>query len=194
MRNDIINNFDKKIFQYKDSESKTNEEKSEEKSEEELKKQINNTFICIAHGINNDLFTKYFDFLKPSALAKQLYETKDKKKNNMLVEEIKNRWSNLKDETKKMSEEEIQNEKPNQILETVKEILDFNKEIQKQRGLGLKILTPKQMLSRLPITLAQLKAGNNSEKLKNEIRQLLYSLYRSKKLTKQLYKSLVGII
>ena len=50
------------------------------------------------------------------------------------------------------------------------------------------------MLSRLPITLAQLKAGNNSEKLKNEIRQLLYSLYRPKKLTKQLYKSLVDII
>ena len=50
------------------------------------------------------------------------------------------------------------------------------------------------MLSRLPITLAQLKAVNNSEKLKNEIRQLLHSLYRSKKLTKQLYKSLVDII
>ena len=50
------------------------------------------------------------------------------------------------------------------------------------------------MLSRLPITLAQLKAGNNSEKLKNEIRQLLYSLCRSKKLTKQLYKSLFDII
>ena len=50
------------------------------------------------------------------------------------------------------------------------------------------------MLSRLPITLAQSKAGNNSEKLKNEIRQILYSLYRSKKLTKQLYKSLVNII
>ena len=106
-------------------------------------------------------------------MAKQLYETKDKKKNNMLVEEIKNRYSNLKYETKKLSEEEIENKKPNQILETVNEILDFNKEIQKQRGLGLKILTPKQMLSRLPITLAQLKAGNNSEKLKNEIRQLL---------------------
>ena len=56
---------------------------------------------------------------------------------------------------------------------------------------GLKILTPNQMLNRLPITLAQLKAGNNSEKLKNEIRQLLYSLYRSKKLIKQLYKSLI---
>ena len=50
------------------------------------------------------------------------------------------------------------------------------------------------MLSRLPITLAQLKAGNSSEKLKNEIRQLLYSLYRSKKLTKQLYKNLIDII
>ena len=50
------------------------------------------------------------------------------------------------------------------------------------------------MLSRLPITLAQLKAGNNSEKLKNEIRQLLYSLYRSKKLTEPLYESLIDII
>ena len=50
------------------------------------------------------------------------------------------------------------------------------------------------MLSRLPISLAQLKAGNNSQKLKNEVRQLLYSLYRSKKLTKQLYKNLVDII
>ena len=61
-------------------------------------------------------------------------------------------------------------------------------------GKGLKILTTDQMLSRLPISLAQLKAGNNSQKLKNEIRQLLYSLYCSKKLTKQLYKSLVDII
>ena len=94
-----------------------------------------------------------------------------------------------------MSEEEIKNKKPNQILEIVNEIFYFNKDIQKQEeGLGLKILIPNQMLSRLPITLAQLNAGNNSEKLKNEIRQLLYSLYRSKKLTKQLYKSLIDII
>ena len=64
----------------------------------------------------------------------------------------------------------------------------------KQRGVGLKILTPDQMLSRLPITLAQLKTGNNSEKFKNEIRQLLYSLYRSKKLTEPLYESLIDII
>ena len=49
-----------------------------------------------------------------------------------------------------------------------------------QQGQGLKILTPDQMLGRLPIILAQLKAGNNSQKLINEIRQLLYSLYSSK--------------
>ena len=58
----------------------------------------------------------------------------------------------------------------------------------------LKILTPSQMLSKLPILLAQLKAGNNSEKLRNEIRQLLSSFYRSKRFTKQIYKKLVEII
>ena len=51
-------------------------------------------------------------------------------------------------------------------------------------GSGLKILTPQQMFTQLPIFLAQIKAGNNSQKLKNEIRQLLYSLYRSKKISK----------
>ena len=59
---------------------------------------------------------------------------------------------------------------------------------------GLKILTPNQMLSKLPISLAQLNSGNNSEKFKNEIRQLLYSLCRSKKLKKQIYKSLTNTI
>ena len=82
-----------------------------------------------------------------------------------------------------MSEDEKEIEQLDRILKTVKEILEFNRQ---QQGQGLKILTPNQMLSRLPVTLAQLKAGNNSEKLKNEIRQLLYSLYRSKKLTKSI--------
>ena len=92
-----------------------------------------------------------------------------------------------------MSKDEIKTEKPDKILEIIKEILDFNKIIWKQDS-GLKILTPNQMLCRLPISLAQLKAGNNSEKPKNEIRQILYSFYRSKKLTKQAYESLVDII
>ena len=71
----------------------------------------------------------------------------------------------------------------------LKKIIRFNK--RNQEGQGIKILTPNQMFSRLPISLAQLKAGNNSEKLKNEIRQLLYSLYRSKNMTKQVYNNLI---
>ena len=54
-----------------------------------------------------------------------------------------------------------------------------------QVGKGLKILTPKQMLQRLPIALAQVKAGNNSENLLNEIRKIVYSLYQSKQITKK---------
>ena len=73
-----------------------------------------------------------------------------------------------------MSEQEKETEDPDEIVKLVELILEFNRQ---QQGQGLKILTPNQMLSRLPISLAQLKAGNNSEKLKNEIRQLLYSLY-----------------
>ena len=91
-----------------------------------------------------------------------------------------------------MSRDKKENEKIEKILEIVKDILNFNK--QNQQGQGLKILTPNQMLNRLPIALAQLQAGNNSNKLKNEIRQLLYSLYRSKNMTEQVYKSLIGII
>ena len=88
-----------------------------------------------------------------------------------------------------MSEEEIKIEKPDQIVEIVREILKFNE--QKQSGEGIEILTLNQMLSRLPISLAQLEAGNISNKLKNEIRQLLYSLYCSKNMTKQVYNNLI---
>ena len=63
-----------------------------------------------------------------------------------------------------------------------------------QQGKALKILTTNQMFSRLPITLAQLKVGNNLEKPKNEIRQLLYSLYRSKIMTTQVYNNLIKYI
>ena len=85
------------------------------------------------------MFQKNFNFSTPIDLAKELFKTKDKKKNSEFAEEIKNRWNNLKGETIKMSEEEIKNEKPNQILEIVNEIFDFNKDIQKQqKGSGLK--------------------------------------------------------
>ena len=74
------------------------------------------------------------------------------------------------------------NENPNKIVHIVEKILDFNKQ---QKGKGIKILTPKQMLQRLPIALAQVKSGNASENLLNEIRQIIYSLYREKEVTKK---------
>ena len=92
-----------------------------------------------------------------------------------------------------MSEVEMENEDSELIVKMVENILKFNKQDQ-QKGQGINILTPNQMLNRLPIALAQLQAGNNSNKLKNEIRQLLYSLYRSKNMTKQVYNNLMNYI
>ena len=77
------------------------------------------------------------------------------------------------------------------LNQKVKNLLNKKKN---QRGQELKILTPNQMLSRLRIILVQLKAGSNSEKLKNEIRQLQHSLCRSKKLTKRIYNNLINTI
>ena len=79
----------------------------------------------------------------------------------------------------------------------------FHKLEESQEGKGanasewnerLKILTPNQMLKRLPIALAQVKAGNNSESLLNEIRQIVYSLYRSKEITKKVYNNIINSI
>ena len=121
-----------------------------------------------------------------------LRKTNDKEKNSELVNIFSSGLKDWKEEIKKMSKEEMEIEKPEDIVRVVEMILDFNKH--NQQGKGLKILTPNQMLSRLPITLAQLKAGNNSEKLKNEIRQSLYSLYHSKNMTKQVYNNLINYI
>ena len=74
----------------------------------------------------------------------------------------------------------------------------FQVSIESQEGTGanemLKILTPNQMLKRLPIALAQVKAGNNSESLLNEIRQIVYSLYQSKEITKKVYNNIINSI
>ena len=68
-----------------------------------------------------------------------------------------------------MSKNEIEIKKPDKILEIVKNFFEFNKKIQNKSGGGLKILTPNQMLSRLPISLAQLKAGNILKNLKTKL-------------------------
>ena len=63
-----------------------------------------------------------------------------------------------------------------------------------KEGTGLKILILKQMLQRLPIALAQIKAGNNSESLLNEIRKIVYSLYQSKEITKKVYNNIINLL
>ena len=84
----------------------------------------------------------------------------------------------------------ISGENYDELDEEDREMLrSMNKE-----GKGLKILSKQQMLSRLPILLAQIQAGNNSKSLKNEIRQLIYALYRSKALTKTVYNNLIKAI
>ena len=70
-------------------------------------------------------------------------------------------------------------------------ILEAKKLAKEQEGTGLKILTPIQMLKRLPRALAQIKAGNNAESLLNEIRQVAYSLYQSKEIAKKVYNNLI---
>ena len=125
-------------------------------------------------------------------MLKVLYHNDDKTKDFLLVNIIKSGLKDLKKEIKKMSKDEIKIEKPHKIVDIAEKILKFNK--QQQKGKGLKILTPNQMLSSLPISLANLQAENNSQKLKNEIRQILYSLYRSKKITKRVYNNLIKFI
>ena len=64
----------------------------------------------------------------------------------------------------------------------------------KNEGKRLKVLTPKQMFQRLPIALAQVKAGSNSKSLLNEIRQIVYSLYQSKEITKKVHNNIIKSI
>ena len=73
-------------------------------------------------------------------------------------------------------------------------ILEAKKLAREQEGTGFKILTHNKILKRLPIALAQIKAGNNSESLLNEIRQIAYSLYRSKEITKKVYNNIIKSI
>ena len=142
--------------------------------------------------INDELVRKHFLAQDLGNLVKKLQNSiNNPEKNKIQVGLINDGLKDLKEEIKLMSEQEKETENPNEIVNLVENILEFNRQ---QQGQRLKILTSSQMLSRLPISLAQLQAGNNTETLKNEIRQLSYSVYRSKKLTKQLYKSLVDII
>ena len=142
------------------------------------------------------MFKKYFtNYLSPSDKYKKLHETENER-NEDQVYSIKQVLNRLKEAIKNVPKDKKLIIKENENIINIFECILYLNQLEQQKGKGLKILTSNQMLCtlRLPITLAQLKAGNISKKLKTEIRQLLYSLYRSKKLTKQLYKSLIDII
>ena len=148
------------------------QEKQEKQEKTKTKIDEFNKYIAEEEAhINKELFVKHFNFQRPSDMLKDLYQINDKENKNKLMNVIHSGLKDLKKEIKEMRKEERETEKPDNIIKIVDEILRFNKE--KQERQGIKILTPNQLLSRLPISLAQLQAGSNSEKTKNEIRQLL---------------------
>ena len=117
-------------------------------------------------------------------MLKYLHTLKTIDDYNQATSLIQESFRDFKDVVEAISEGDEKDNGIN-ILNIVDKIFELALKEQKQKGQELKILTPNQMLCRLPISLAQLKAGNNSAKHKNEIRQILYSLYRSK----QTYKT-----
>ena len=122
-------------------------------------------------AINEQTFKEYFGYESPSFLVKDLYESNQNKK-DMVAKYLNESLIDLRNN---INITEIpKNENPKKVAYSIGKILDFNKQ---QKGKGIKILTPKQMLQRLPIVLVQVKAGNTSENVLNEIRQIIYSLY-----------------
>ena len=153
--------------------------------------------ISISYGENKNKFNA-------EEITKSLKELRNKLIN---LSEFKEEYNKFVDNIVKLeyykSEKEPGSVSPNQkkmrrYARDLKDIIDLynlkSDSDTSKKGEGLKILNNKQMLNRLPILLAQIEAGNNSIKLKNEARQILYSLYRSKLLTKTVYNNLIKSI
>ena len=159
-REKIIEGFKNRVFPfYYDREHEERMKYEEEEKEQEEKQKptkddliaLNKRIIDEEIDLNEELFKKYFKIQRPSDMLMYL-KTNDKEKNNELVNMINSGLKDLKEEIKKMLEKEKEIEDPELTVEFVEEILEFNE--QNQQGKGIKILTPNQMLSRLPISLA----------------------------------------
>ena len=134
--------------------------------------------------INNDVINRY----RKDKYSTELLSIQD------FLDDINNEYIENKDDAREKFKNLKNDAKSDELKDIVKELeraIFGNEELS---GSGLKILTNKQMLNRLPILLAQIQAGNNSNKLKNEARKILYSLYRSKVLTKTVYNNLIKAI
>ena len=147
LKNKLKNKLKKKIKKRKDA----------------LEKFSKELFELETGNLDKDVFYEYFGYKMPSEMASKLVKS-NKEDNINLVALIQENLSKLIEGYHNTPDENVMKEELRKIKHTVERILDFNEEYKK--GQGLKILTPKQMLSRLPISLAQLKAENNSQKLK----------------------------
>ena len=131
----------------------------------------------------------------------RFYEYKDSKelfnaiKNNQIkFSEVENKQNNFLTKLNEVKMgKKLSNKKKRDYIEMLSDA-NYNARKNESKGKRLKILTPKQMLQRLPTTLAQVKAGNNSESLLNEIRQIVYSFYQSKQITKKVYNNIIKSI
>ena len=134
--------------------------------------------------INNDVAKRYHEDRNSTELLSI----------QNFLDDINNEDITNKDGAHKEFIELKKNIKSEELKDIIKELERAIFGYEELSGSGLKILTNKQILNRLPILLAQIQAGNNSSNLKNEARQILYSLYRSKVLTKTVYNNLIKSI
>ena len=214
----IVNGFKNKIFPfysgncYYDLEEETSESDEEESEKDKaFVSKLEKLAIDSDKVLDPELVDKYFHSNSLKEILKQL---KDLRRQNKTSVEYNNKMAlliagliRLENVIKNIPEDEVKNKELDLLKNIVRKIVDANQIVddmapleteeeaeKRQHGQGLKTLTPQQMITRLPILLAQLKAGNNSEKLKNEIRQLLHLLYGSKNLSKAIYNSLMNTI
>ena len=138
--------------------------------------------------INNDVTNRYHKDKNSTELLSIQSFLDDI--NNEHIENKKDAYEKFKDLKNNVKNDELKDI----VKELEHAIFGYDYENEESSGSGLKILTNKQMLNHLPILLTQIQAGNNSTKLKNEARQILYSLYRSKILTKTVYNNLIKAI
>ena len=141
-----------------------------------------NEIVIDEKDLNDEIFWNYFKYQNRSFLAKDLITAKETK-NEQLVNNINNELLDLRSSIIKKGNPE--NENPNKMLGIVEKIFDFNKQ---RKGEGTKISSSEQMLQELSIALAQVKAGN----LLNKIRQIINSSYRVKEFTKKAYNNIMN--
>ena len=177
IRNTIVSLFKNGFIgplDYQSTVKLEHEPKPEESVRErtKLRRQRLNEIAKNEKEINLELFRKYFEYSSSVDTYKNLNELINTEKNTAQTESIKSALTDFKKDAESTPKENANKiEEGNKIIDIVGHILHFNEE--NQKGQGLKILTPDQMFSRPPISLAQLNSGNNSEKRKDEIRQLL---------------------